>query len=378
MRVSSCNLLLLTGLTALSQEDRHVTLPVGSTAPDFALPGVDGKTHKLAEYGGSPILAIVFTCNHCPTAQLYEDRIKRLVSDYRGKGVTLVAIQPNDPNALRIDEMVMSDMSDSLEEMKLRAQYRHFNFPYLYDGATQSVAEAYGPKATPHIFLFDKERKLRYEGRIDDNQREGLVKITDARNALDALIADKEVSVTHTPVFGCSTKWKYKEVSRLEMQRKIEGEPVTVELVDAEGLKKLRANPTGKLLLISFWATWCVPCVAEFPDFQTTFRMYRTRPFALVTVSANGPDERPSVTQMLERQHATSRNLLFASTDTYALQAAFDAKWESGLPYTILLAPDGKLLYRREGEIDIFELRRTILANLPTDYAAFREYWVNH
>jgi peroxiredoxin len=321
MRVSSCSLLLFAGVTVLAQEDRHVTLPVGSPAPDFALPGVDGKTHKLAEYGASTFLAIVFTCNHCPTAQLYEDRIKRLASDYRGKGVTLVAIQPNDPNALRIDEMEMSDMSDSLEEMKLRAQYRHFNFPYLYDGATQSVAEAYGPKATPHIFLFDKERKLRYEGRIDDNQREGIVKITDARNALDALIAGKEVAVTHTGVFGCSTKWKYKEASRLEMQRKIEAEAVTVELADAEALKKLRANPTGKLLLISFWATWCVPCVAEFPDLQTTLRMYRTRPFALVTVSANGPDERPSVTAMLERQHATSRNLLFASTDTYALQA---------------------------------------------------------
>jgi hypothetical protein len=106
--------------------------------------------------------------------------------------------------------------------------------------------------------------------------------------------------------------------------------------------------------------------------------MYRTRPFALVTVSANGPDERPSVTEMLERQHATSRNLLFASTDTYALQAAFDAKWESGLPYTILLSADGKVLYRREGEVDILELRRTILANLPTDYAGFREYWVTH
>ncbi len=378
MRASLSSLLLLAGVTVFAQEDRHVTLPVGSPAPDFALPGVDGKTHKLAEYSASPFLAIVFTCNHCPTAQLYEDRIKRLASDYRGKGVTLVAIQPNDPNALRIDEMEMSDMSDTLEEMKLRAQYRHFNFPYLYDGATQSVAEAYGPKATPHIFLFDKERKLRYEGRIDDNQREGLVKIMDARNALDALIAGKEVAVTHTGVFGCSTKWKYKEASRLEAQRKIEAEPVTVELADSEALKKLRANPTGKLLLISFWATWCVPCVAEFPDLQTTFRMYRTRPFALVTVSANGPDERPSVTAMLERQHATTRNLLFASTDTYALQAAFDAKWESGLPYTILLSPDGKVLYRREGEVDILELRRTILANLPTDYAGFREYWVTH
>ena len=368
--------LLFIGIAAFCQEDQHVTLPVGSSAPDFALPGVDGKTHPLSEYAASPFLAIVFTCNHCPTAQLYEDRIKRIAADYRDKGVALVAIQPNDPNALRIDEMVMSDMSDSLEEMKLRAAYRHFNYPYLYDGATQKVAEAYGPKATPHIFIFDKARKLRYEGRIDDNQREGLVKTNDARIALDALLAGKDVAVTHTGVFGCSTKWKYKEASRIEMQRKIEAEPVTVELVDAAGLKALRANPTGKLLLINFWATWCGPCLTEFPDLQNTFRMYRTRPFAMVTVSANGPDERPSVTETLQQQHATTRNLLFASTDTYELQAAFDARWESALPFTILIAPDGKVLYRREGEVDIFELRRVILANLKTDYAGFRDYWV--
>jgi peroxiredoxin len=374
--MSRACLLLFVALTAAWPQDTHVTLAIGSSAPDFALPGVDGKTHKLSDYAASPLLAIVFTCNHCPTAQLYEDRIKRIAADYRSKGVALVAIQPNDPNALRVDEMVMSDMSDSLEEMKIRAEYRHFNFPYLYDGATQSVAEAYGPKATPHIFIFDRNRKLQYEGRVDDNQREMLVKTSDARNALDSLLAGRPVTVAHTGVFGCSTKWKYKSASRLEALRKIEAEPVTLDLVTADELKKLRANHTGKLLLINFWATWCAACLQEFPDLQTTFRMYRTREFTLVTVSANAPDERPSVTKFIESQHATTRNLLFASADTYGLQAAFDAKWGSALPYTVLIAPDGKVLYRREGEVDLLELRRTILANLQTDYPGFREYWV--
>jgi hypothetical protein len=100
-------LLFVVSFAALAADDPHVTLAIGSHAPDFALPGVDGKTHKLSDYSISPLLAVVFTCNHCPTAQLYEDRIKRLASDYRSKGVELVAIQPNDPNALRVDEMVM-------------------------------------------------------------------------------------------------------------------------------------------------------------------------------------------------------------------------------------------------------------------------------
>jgi peroxiredoxin len=378
MPASSCRafLLLFVLLSTLRAEDAHVTLAIGSPAPNFVLPGVDGKTHQLSDYAASPILGIVFTCNHCPTAQLYEGRIKRIAADYRDKGVALVAIQPNDPNALRVDEMEMSDMSDTLEEMKIRAEYRHFNYPYLYDGATQSVAEAYGPTATPHIFIFDKERKLRYEGRVDDNQRELLVKRSDARIALDSLLAGKPVEIAHTGVFGCSTKWKYKSASRVEALRKIESKPVELELITADKLKELRANPTGKLLLINFWATSCGSCVTEFPDLQTTLRMYLTREFALVTMSTNAAGERPDVLKFLEQQHATSRNLLFASPDSYALQAAFGARWDPALPYTMLIAPDGKVLYRREGEVDIFDLRRTILANLDIDYAGFREYWV--
>jgi hypothetical protein len=144
-----------------------------------------------------------------------------------------------------------------VEEMKIRAAYRHFNFPYLYDGETQSVTEAYGAQATPHVFLFDKERKLRYDGRIDNAQRESLVKIQDARAALDALLAGRQVAVPHTPAFGCSTKWKSKIDSQLAEMKKIEAEPVKVEMVTAEDLKKLRMNPTNKVLLINFWATWC-------------------------------------------------------------------------------------------------------------------------
>src|SRR4029077_20980849 len=188
----------------------HPILAIGSPAPDFTLPGVDGKIHRLADYSASPILVIVFTCNHCPIAQMYEQRIQQLDDDYSNRGVALVAIQPNDPSALRIDELDSSDLSDTLEEMKLRVEYRHLPYTYLYDGETQSVARALGPQATPHVFIFDKDRKLRYEGRVDNNYREEMVNTRDARNALEALLADRAVPVKHTGVFGCSTKWQEK------------------------------------------------------------------------------------------------------------------------------------------------------------------------
>ena len=314
---------------ALGAEDNaHPTLAPGSPAPDFSLPGIDGQTHTLDDYAASKVLVIVFTCNHCPTAQLYETRIKQLVSDYAGKSVAFVAIEPNDPDAVRLDELGYTDVSDSFEEMKVRAEYRHFNFPYLYDGATQAVSNAYGPKATPHVFIFDAQRKLRFEGRIDSSQRESLVKTRDTRDAIDAVLADQPVKVAHTGVFGCSTKWKSKSSSRLELLRQIEAEPVRVEDATVAELKKLRANPTGKVLLVNFWATWCGPCLVEFPGLQTTWRMFRKRDFDFVTISTNLPDEKPGVIKALQKEHASTRNLQFASDDTYAMQAAFDAKWE--------------------------------------------------
>lgn len=369
--------LLLLSFIAFADEP-HPTLAIGSPAPDFSLPGIDGKVHKLSDYSASKILVIVFTCNHCPTAQLYESRIKKLAADYQDKGVALVAIEPNNARAVRLDELGYTDVSDSLEEMKIRAEYRHFNFPYLYDGETQSVSRAYGPQATPHVFIFDQQRKLRYEGHIDNNQRESLVKTQDARHAIDALLAGKPVPVDHTRVFGCSTKWMSKEADRLEELKKVETEPVTVQEVSTADLKKLRANPTGKILLVNFWATWCGPCVHELPDLETTWHMYRLRDFDMITVSANMPDEKAGVIKMLEKLHASSRNLLFGSTDTDAMQQAFDPSWQAGVPYTVLISPDGKILYREQGALNILKVRRTILANLPDpDYLGHRAYWAS-
>jgi peroxiredoxin len=368
---------LLTFLLAFSGRAQtiHPILALGSPAPDFSLPGVDGKTHRLADYASSPILVVVFTCNHCPIAQMYEQRIQQLNDDYRDRGVALVAIQPNDPKALRIDELDSSDMSDTLDEMKIRVEYKHLHYTYLYDGDTQSVTRAYGPQATPHILIFDKERKLRYEGRVDNSYRVEMVNTQDARNAIDALLANREVPVKHTGVFGCSTKWQEKSADRIATIHKIEQRPVTLEMATADDLKRLRQNLGKRMTLISFWATWCGSCIDEFADLEETYLMYQVRDFDLVTVAANMPDEKAGVLKMLEKKHATSRNLLFASDDTAALQAAFDPTWQSAVPYTVLLDADGKVLYKNMGTVDILELRRTILAALPSDYIGFNKYW---
>jgi len=368
--------LLLACAGIVRADDNPPTLPIGAAAPDFNLPAIDGKTYSLLDFASSKVLVVVFTCVHCPTAQLYEDRIKKLGDDYRDRGVALVAIQPNNPKAVRLDELGYTDLADSLPEMKIRAEYRHFNFPFLFDGETQSVARAYGPTATPHVFVFDQERKLRYQGRVDSSPREALAKRHDTRMAIDAVLAGEPVSMEKTPTVGCSIKWAYKQAGGEAEMARIAKEPVVLDPAGLDRLKALRQNGTGKVLLVDFWATWCGPCTAEFPEFQKMYRMYRKRAFDLVTVSVNFPDESKGVLKFLNEQHATGKNLIFATNETYDQMAAFDPAWNAGVPYTVLIGIDGKVIYQQQGEIDPLEVRRLILANLPDDdYIGQQAYW---
>jgi len=345
------------------------TLAIGAKAPDFDLPGVDGQRYTLASFAKARALVLVFTANHCPTAQAYEERIEKLHADFKDRGVQVVLVSPNDPLALRLDEQGYSDLGDTLADMKIRARDRGWAFPYLYDGETEVMSRQYGPVATPHVFVFDAERKLRFVGRVDDNENPAKATTSDARDAIEAVLAGRPVPVETTKVFGCSVKWSDKRGWVKEGHEKWAQEPVTLETIDEAGIKAQAKNEGGrKLRLVNVWATWCGPCVIEFPDLVKVHRIYRGRDFEVVTVNADDAGKTEKALEFLKAQQASTRNYAFDKGDPYALIEAVDPKWQGALPHTIVVAPGGEVIYRSEGAFDTLKLRKAIVGWLGRYY----------
>ena len=338
------------------------TLEIGATAPDFKLPGVDGKWHSLADFKAAKALAIVFTCNHCPTAQAYEARLKAVEKDYRSKGLSVVAISPNSPLGLQYEELGYTDLNDDFEEMKIRAKNQQFDFPYLYDGDNEAVSLKYGPVATPHVFLFDAQRKLAYTGRFDAIEKPGAANAEDLRAAINAVLAGKPVAIPVTKTFGCSTKWGWKLEYKDKVQKEWEAKPVSIAKLDEAGVKKLLKNEgSEKLRLINVWATWCGPCVLEYPDFIVLQRMFGARDFEFVSLSADKPDQEAKALKFLQEKFSAVPNYLFSEEDKYALIEAVDPNWNGALPYTILVEPGGKVVWSHQGEVDFYALKLAIV-----------------
>jgi peroxiredoxin len=226
----------------------------------------------------------------------------------------------------------------------------------------QAVTVAYGAVATPHLFIFDNQRKLRYVGRFDDSEKKPKqVKSNDAINAIEAILAGKKVPVEKTMAFGCSIKWANKRDSAKTALVSWAREEVALTTIDAKDVSELVKNDTSKLRLINIWATWSEPSVKQIEQFVIMNRMYRRRDFELITISADSPAKEEQVLSALKKQQASCKNHLFAQSDIYQLMKALDKDLLGGVPYTLLIEPGGKVIYRRLGLIEPLELKKTIV-----------------
>ena len=171
---------------------------LGAEAPQFDLPGVDGTNHSLDSYAEADVLVLVQSCNHCPYVQAWEGRLSAIASDYADRGVRVVAVNSNDAD---------SHPEDSFDEMQKRSREQGFTFDYLYD-EPQAVARALEAERTPEVFVYDRDRRLRYHGAIDDNRDETGASQRYLRDALDAVLAGQDPPVAETPAVGCTVKWR--------------------------------------------------------------------------------------------------------------------------------------------------------------------------
>jgi len=370
---------LIASAIAADEPKKVVTLELGASAPDFSLPGVDGKTYSLEDFSDAKVLAVIFTCNHCPDSRGAWGRIPALAKDYDPADFQIVTINSNSVDGLRPDELRFSVHSDSFEEMILLAEDKGLEVPYLYDGDTQEVALAYGPTATPFVFLFDEERKLQYTGRLDDMRHDP--RPTDKsyiRDAVDALLAGEEITEKQTSGFGCGIKWSWLRSKVEQDQKAWEAREVSLESLDAELAKSLRANETDNLRLVYIWSTTCGPCIKDFPVYVDTYRRYQNRNFDFVSIAVDPPDNSEDVLKFLETHHAglsphtfnslaaqgrKTNNYHFTGENPDKLVEAMDSDWKGPVPFTLLIAPGGEILWSKDGSesIDPLAMRRAIV-----------------
>lgn len=268
---------------------------------------------------------------------------------------------PNSTNGLLPEECGYTDLNDSYDEMKIRAADKKFEFPYLYDGDNQSVAIAYGPVATPHAFIFNDKQELVYVGRIDSVEKPGKTHAEDLRKTIDELLEGKPIENSVNKAFGCSVKWEWKGEYAKKIEQEWNEKPVEIEKVTLAGIKDLVKNHTNKLRLINLWATWCAPCVAEYQDLVNLQRWYGQRDFEFISLSADSPESIDKALLFLQTKHSPVKNYLYDGSDKYKLIEAVDPKWNGALPYTVLIEPNGKIVYRYQGVVDLHELKRTIV-----------------
>lgn len=363
--LATCNV-----ISQSNQAKKVEPLKIGEPMPDFNLPGIDGINYTQDNFSEYDILVVIFTCNHCPTAQAYEERIKKLYNDYHPKNVGFVTISPNSNEALSLAECGYSDLDDSFESMKIRAQDIGLEFPYLYDGETSETSLKFGPVATPHVFIFDKRRVLRYRGRIDDMESPYEKPTSrDTRNALEALVNGNPVEVETTKTFGCSVKWPWKDEWTKQLIERWAEEEVNLLEVGKTKLQTLLNNETDNLILLNIWATYCGPCVIEYPYLVDTYRMYNGRDFNFVSLSMDKASHSRRALTFLDEMQSSNTNFIWSGGSPYDAIDIIGNNWQGSLPFTMLIKPGGEVIYSYEGPVDILVLRKKIIEELGRYFA---------
>ncbi len=305
-------------------------LSVGDQAPDWSgLVGTDDRKHGLKDYKESSVLVIVFSCNHCPVAKMYEDRFVAFSKQYKKKGVSFVAISCS------------LFPADRLEKMKQRAEEKKYPIDYVTD-PSQQTGRDYGATATPHVFVLDKKRRIAYMGAFDDSMNPKKVERHYVRDAVDALLANKKIEIFETLQFGCA----------IEYQKKKTGD-ITLKVVGPKEFKAVLAKQKGKVVVVDFWATWCLPCLKHFPKTLGWSRKYPKKELVVITFSMDDsdPESKEAALTFLKKQNATIINLMSSLGGEEKAMAAFEIDG-GAIPHFKIYDRKGKIFKTFGGDPD--------------------------
>ncbi len=315
---------------------------IGRPAPDFRLKDLNGKLHELKDYRGKTTV-IGFISARCPVSNAYQDRVRALAEEYNQKGVVFIGIN--------------SSSDEALDEIRSHAAASRFKFTILKDEGSV-IADAYAAERTPTVYVVDAEGVLRYQGRIDNSQNPRMVRRGDLREALNQILAGKPVSVAETKAMGCLIKRSQnKPRPALAKVSQIAADEPEVGLLKPAGYAGLLKQSEGKILIVNFWATWCGPCVAEFPEFVAIDTKYRDRGLRVIGISADETAEiKTKVVPFLKQQKARYENFVQDVEDPQDMIDVVNKDWSGTLPATFVYGKAGKPIYTRFGIIDREEL----------------------
>src|SRR5262245_1829607 len=285
-----CLLVVAGFFTSLNGRPVPASGAIGQPAPDFTLSDLSGKTHALKDYRGKTVV-VSFISARCPISNAYKDRIRAIADEYSKRDVAFLGVNSN--------------ADESLEEMRGYAAKNKLDFTILKDKGNV-VADAYAAERTPKVYVIDGEGLLRYQGRIDNSQNPKMVNRNDLREALNEMLAGKPISVTETKALGCMIKRvqdaKAAQVNTSAKPAAAQKAPLVGRLKPAD-FDKFKDSAKGKVLVLNFWATWCGPCVAEFPELVALDAKYRDKGVKLVGITADDPsDVQPRVIPFIKKQ----------------------------------------------------------------------------
>jgi peroxiredoxin len=332
---------LFIALNAQSRTSASAGLVIGQPAPDFTLTDLGGKTHWLKDYRGK-IVAIAFIATQCPISNDYNDRMRAISEQYARQNVIFLGINSN--------------FNEPPAEIKEHAAKNKLSFPILKDEGNK-VADAYRAARTPEMFVIDAQGVLRYHGRIDNSRDVRRVNRQDLREALNQMMAGAPVSLAEGKAFGCPIKriQNSNEVKAAEARAK-NFEP-KIGMIKPVDFNKFKDAAKGQVLIINFWATWCGPCVAEFPEFVAIDRKYREKGVKMVGISADEiADVTPKVIPFIKEQNAMFDILVQDAEDPQEMIDIVDKNWLGTLPATFVYDKQGNTVYKRYGIIDRDEL----------------------